>query len=351
MSETTEKSLVVLEQEQKSLEGVFTAQGIEPILKRVRELVVGQDFDVSTAKGRKQLASLANKVARTKTYLDDLGKEFVSDLKAKCKVVDESRKIARDYLDNLKEEVRKPLTEWEQAEEARVKEFEDTIAKIIQARSLSNKQGYRKDLAEMEDDLKAILELPRGDFWQEFIHRAEREMEESIAKLKAMIDEEKKRIEEKAEFERLKAEEAERKKKEEQERIKREFEEKARLEAEAKAKAEIETKEREKIEAQKRQQEAEEREKRAIKEKEEAEARAEEAKRKAIEEERARIEQQEKAKAEEQKKREADIEHRKRINNDALKSLVVHCGLTEDQAKGVVKAIASGLVPAVKINY
>ena len=40
-------------------------------------------------------------------------------LKALPKQIDESRRIVRERLDALKDEVRKPLTDWENAESAR----------------------------------------------------------------------------------------------------------------------------------------------------------------------------------------------------------------------------------------
>ena len=54
--------------------------------------------------------------------MDSAGKKLVADWKEKAKKVDESRKIARDFLDNLRDEVRRPLTEWEEAEEKRIAE-------------------------------------------------------------------------------------------------------------------------------------------------------------------------------------------------------------------------------------
>jgi hypothetical protein len=49
--------------------------------------------------------------------------------------------------------------------------------------------------------------------------------------------------------------------------------------------------------------------------------------------------------------RKANVEHRKTVNNAALNSLVEHCGLSEEQAKKVVIAIASGSISNVHIGY
>ncbi|VFS57454.1 Uncharacterised protein [Raoultella planticola] len=118
MSEITD--LVVIEK--SNAMAIFTSNDqldplIEAIEKEARSLVP----DVTTKKGRDAIASMAHKVARSKTYIDNAGKDLVAELKALPKQIDESRRVARERLDALKDEVRRPLTEWE-AEQARIAE-------------------------------------------------------------------------------------------------------------------------------------------------------------------------------------------------------------------------------------
>lgn len=80
-------------------------------------------FDVDTKKGRDAIKSLAYTVARTKTYLDDLGKDLVSQYKELPKKIDASRKYMRDSLDALRDDIRKPLDAWEE-EQARLAAIE-----------------------------------------------------------------------------------------------------------------------------------------------------------------------------------------------------------------------------------
>ena len=114
MSEITD--LVVIEK--TNALAVFTSQEqldplIEAIEKEARSLVP----DLSTKKGRDAIASMAHKVARSKTYIDNAGKDLVAELKALPKQIDESRRLVRERLDALKDEVRRPLTEWEAKQE------------------------------------------------------------------------------------------------------------------------------------------------------------------------------------------------------------------------------------------
>ena len=100
---------------------VFTGTALNELLEKIRAEVATIVPDVSTVAGRKDVASTAYKVARSKTAIDDAGKELVAEWKAKSAEVDASRKKARDYLDKLRDEVRAPLDNWE-AEQKRIED-------------------------------------------------------------------------------------------------------------------------------------------------------------------------------------------------------------------------------------
>jgi hypothetical protein len=90
---------------------------IEEVERQARQAATGLTAD--TRAGRAELASLAHRVVRTKTALDDLGKDLVAEWKAKSAAVDAQRRRIREALDGLKGAVRAPLTQWELDEEAR----------------------------------------------------------------------------------------------------------------------------------------------------------------------------------------------------------------------------------------
>src|SRR3546814_4956942 len=110
---------------------VFTTVGaIDKYLDMVRAEIDGFSGDVQTKKGRDAIASIAYKVAKSKTYLDGVGKELTDSAKELPKKIDATRKLVRDTLDAWKDEVRKPLTEWEQAEESRVAAIKMMLAEL-----------------------------------------------------------------------------------------------------------------------------------------------------------------------------------------------------------------------------
>jgi hypothetical protein len=139
-----ESELVVIEKS-NSLELFTTAKGLDPILAKIRQEIDSFVPDASSRKGRGSIASIAAKVARSKTYLDGVGKELVDRLKEQPKLVDAERKRIRDILDTWKDEVRQPLTEYENAEKARANAIKDRVSYFHKAETVEyeNSQAIR----------------------------------------------------------------------------------------------------------------------------------------------------------------------------------------------------------------
>ncbi|OBT33734.1 hypothetical protein [Klebsiella pneumoniae] len=317
--------LVVIEK--KNAMAVFTNNDqldplIELIEKEARSLVP----DVTTKKGRDAIASMAHKVARSKTYIDNAGKDLVAELKALPKQIDESRRVVRERLDALKDEVRRPLTEWE-AEQERIKAEEAMNALHAEALAM-NEEFDRQLAARIESDHEMAL-LMNDAFDRE-------------------------QAEKKAEAERLRIAR--------EEEIKRLAEEKAKREAAEKAQREIDAaaaREREAILAKERAEreqreaaERAEREKQAAVEAErrKAQEEADRIRREAEQREQARL-AEEKRKADEQARREADVKHRKTVGTDIVKALVANTSLTREQAIEVLTAVKDGRIPHTGISY
>ena len=375
--------LVVLEQ-LKPLE-IFTPAGVDDILDRITKEARSHLLDISTPEGRKHIASLAYKIAKSKTYLDDMGKDLVAEQKKQIALVDAERKRIRDTLDTLKEEVRAPLTEWENGEEVRVKAHESALTGFDAAATFATPHPPS---AEVQQRIDALASLFARD-WQEFAKRAELARDAAMKKLGDIFAASQKYEAEQAELARLRQEEADRKQREHEERLKaaaaeqarKEAQEKARKDAEAEAarvKAEQEKTEKERLRIQREKDEAEAKakkaeeellaaiakaeadraaaEQKAEQERKDAEAKAKRDAEAAVQAERDRAEAAKKAEAEAAAKREADKKHRAKVNNEALNGIVTHCNsealdITPEIAKAVIEAIAKGQVPHVKISY
>lgn len=317
--------LVVIEK--KNAMAVFTNNDqldplIEAIEKEARSLVP----DVTTKKGRDAIASMAHKVARSKTYIDNAGKDLVAELKALPKQIDESRRVVRERLDALKDEVRRPLTEWE-AEQERIKAEEAMNALHVEALAM-NEEFDRQLAARIESDHEMAL-LMNDAFDREQADKA--------------AEAERQRIAHEEEIKRLAAAAAAR---EVEKRAQREREEAAHREAVLKAQAE--QAERDRIAAE---QKAEADKQAAIEaERRKAQEEAERIRREAEQREQARL-AEEKRKADEQARREADVKHRKAVGVEVVKALMANTSLTRDQAIEVLTAVKDGRIPHTGISY
>ena len=84
---------------------VYVENGLDPYLEQITQEARAFVPDLTTIKGRKAIASMAMKVAKSKTFLDGLGKDLNAEAKAKAKIVDNERKRCRELLDALRKEI------------------------------------------------------------------------------------------------------------------------------------------------------------------------------------------------------------------------------------------------------
>lgn len=315
---------------------VFTApDAIDPHLEKIKAAVTGIVPDLSTKKGRDAIASLAFKVTKSKTYLESVGKSLADEQKEIPKKIDATRKRARDFLDNLAAEVRKPLTDWENAEKARVEglkqrlAFFDTVCQGLEDLSST----------EISDRMGQVVSTEMGETWQEFASYAEQAKMGAERTLSSAFQKRQQYEAEQEELARLRREAEERAQRDREEQIRREASEQAKREAEARQQAERD-------EADRKVREAEEAAQRAEQERLQAEERAE----RAAEQERQRIAEEQRQAEEEARRREADREHRKAINTAALEAFMAE-GIDKETAIQVITLIAKRKIPAIAITY
>ena len=334
---------------EKSLEIFTSDNGLDPFLLRIRKEIdsffVDVSMDMSFTANRKSVSSMAHKIARSKTMLDEAGKELTTKLKEMPKKVDAERKRMRELLDDWKEEVREPLTKWELAEEVRVNEIKSRIDSLDYSNStiLSN-------VNEIEAHLDILKNINIDDSFCEFKEKAESRKNKSILFLQEQLE---KRIlfeAEEAERNRIEKERlAEEERKAEDVRLERE----KRICEEAKRLAEKEAD----ILANRAKQEYERRELELKYSAEKAKREALEAKEKSkrIEEEtekRIKLEADEKARKEQEelKKREEDRENRLKITKSIIDDFI-SIGFDLETSKKICSHIQSGDIAHVKVVY
>lgn len=337
---------------------VYTAPaGLDPYLQQIRQEIDAFEPDVSTKKGRDAIASIAHKVARSKVALDNIGKQLVDELKDVPRKIDAERKRMRDLLDQWKDDVRRPLTEWEDAEEARVVAHKNAV------QGLNSHALGLGDLtaAQIRARIEVLNGTAVGPQWEEFEAEAHRVKAQALETLSAALAAREKHEAEQAELARLRAEAQACEQKEREERIAREAAERAQREAEAKAQAEREAitrreqeakaaAERRELELKLASERAEREKAEALRREQEAKAEADRKAAEAVEAEKRRVAALAAAEAAEAKRREADKQHKAQVNRAAVQALV-EGGVSEDCAKVVITLIAKKAIPAVSITY
>lgn len=321
---------------------VFGNGGVSAVLDDITARVRAIDTDISTLDGRKAVASLAFKIARSKTALDSMGANLVADWKAQAKVVDLDRRRIRDTLDELKAEVRQPLTEWELTDARRIMAHEQVLAEII---ALSTFPQPEPSTSAIKARLGSLLGDEATDWrdWQEFTKRATDARAVAICDLRALLLATETREAERAELARLRAEQVARKQRERDDNLRAEAAETARLEAEAKAALATgllaEQMERERSRLVRLQRAAET-----------AQLAAQADAAFAVAAERKQVKDVADNVAAETAKRETDKAHRATIYSE-IRAALEMLGITPHAAFEAVNAIAAGKVPHVKIEY
>lgn len=332
--------------------------------------------DTGTEKGRKAIKAFAYKITRTKTAIDDAGKQLNEEARARINAVDAERRVVKERLDALAKQVRKPLTDWETAEDDRIAEC---VAIISQ---------FKSDMVvTLEDTAESVRERGRAvwnvaldaDVFREKMDEAQAAKGLAVSTLKTALARLTKEEADRAELEALRAANAEREEREQAEREAREAEEQRLAEvkaaedrkvAEEKA-AEARRVAAEKAEAERIEQARKDAQAAAQRKAEEAQAerdrehaaqlaaerKAREDAEHAIEVERARLAVEEahrqamaKQLAAEQAQRDADQKHRTKIKT-AAKEAVMSCGADEETAKKIVVAILANEIPNVTLRF
>jgi len=344
-----EKQLPAISITPEMAPAIFIAGGLDQFLSQIRE-AVSEVPDLSTKKGRDRVASLAASVSRSKTAVEKPGRDYLRKLKEAVKPAEQEIKRFVDECDQIRDTVRLPLTEFENAEKQRVADLKDRLEALRWLGEVLDDFGKLLATEHIINRLDSVKRTEINDSWQELTAEAGVAKDAVIFKLEAALVEAQKRDAEAAELERLRAEQALSAQREREAAMLREAEERVRRETEEKNRAELEA-------AAKREADAKAAAERADRELIEAGQRAEREKQAAVDAERLRAQQaeqdrlaEEKRIADEAAKKAANVEHRREVNRGVVADLIAE-GVPEDCAKKCVEAVARMKVRNMHINY
>ncbi len=330
----------------------------EAYFAQLKAEVSTEGEDISTAAARDRIKSKAQSIRTRKAAVDRTRKGLTEHWRQQTAAVNAAGKVLEAEYDALIEVVRKPVTEWEEAEKARIAEADRIIEWLTNAKTVN----YGMTAYDVENRLDTIRGAnlnseilgPRTEMAEDLKAEAVAALTEAAAGLRAQEQQAR-------ELEQLRAE----REAAEARRRQEEAERQAAAAREAAAKAEAERIERAKVEAAEQarrdaeaaaERERIERERAAKAEIDAANARAAEAERAAAAERQrlADLEAAQKAaadaEAQEKARREADLAHREQVIGAAADALTA-LGLTKKLATAVVNAVAAGNVPNMSVRF
>ncbi|WP_431479681.1 hypothetical protein [Pseudomonas simiae] len=365
---------------------IYVAGGLNQFFEAVKAEVTGEVPDLTTVKGRARIASLAATVSKSKKAVETPGRDYLKRLKEMPKVVEAELREFVTKMDNLRDATRQPLTDWEDADQARKDKHVDGIDSMKDM-ALFGATPPASVVAQVIADLEAI-EI--NDAWEEFLAEAAQVKDQTLAKLRTLHSERAQQEAEQAELTRLRAEAEAQAQRDRDAEIARVAAEQARIQAEQEAQAERDAAARREqelldqaaatqraaaqaaldaeaaAERQRLQLELQAEQSRAAAAQAEtnriaAEQRAEQERIAAVRRQEEAVEQarlaeiaRQAAEAEEaqrqQKAREADQAHKVKIMG-AAKEALMSMNITEELAKAIVLKIARREVPNITIHF
>lgn len=331
---------------------LFTAKTLDTAITKIETDIRSIHTDISTKKGRDDVISLSVKVRDSKTLVEKVRKKLGEDLREELDGINSVGKEAVTRLQNLQDEVRLPVTEFENAEKERVDNHKMMISEIVETSILEGNDIITVEV--IENAIKQAYDLYSNREWEEFTQKAQETHEEVTQILSEKLIALKTHLAEQAELEQLRADKAIQDQKDRDAQIAKD----AKTQADGEAKILLDKIKADKAKAIQGKKDAVAKAKQDIKDFDARTKKAAEdadiAQQKAVDDERQRIADEKQAEIDAEAKRALNTKHKDGINNEALPALIHTLnkeGTPEDHAKEIIIAIATGQVPHISIKY
>jgi colicin import membrane protein len=150
---------------------IFVPGGAARVLDSIKDKARAEaaKLDVSRPKDRKAIISLSMDLRHLKVAGDESGKTLKAEYQAKITPIDAERRVWREEMDALADEIRRPVTEFEQAEETRIREHEAAVADLVWPKFNDDMEPASVEATALID---ALDHMHVARQWQEFSDRA-----------------------------------------------------------------------------------------------------------------------------------------------------------------------------------
>jgi colicin import membrane protein len=162
--------------EKKDLQVAFEDGTVDALIGRIEKEVAAFVPDLSTAKSRGEITTLAATVARSKRPLDDARKSLTEDWRDKTAKVNVHWKAAETRLDALRDSVKKPLIEWEAIDTKRKEKQRSKLFVFNPERT-----DHTMSVHEIDVIVAQVASLDIDESWEEFKTMAENALDTFLA--------------------------------------------------------------------------------------------------------------------------------------------------------------------------
>jgi hypothetical protein len=339
----------------QAMKAFSTPMGVQPFIEKIKAHASPQVYDMSIRKDREALRTLASNITQSNTFLTKTGKTQADIAKAMPNVIDAERRRVKAEVLNYRDEIRQPLTDWEDAEADRKADIKDRI-RAFASDGLDDFGTER-----LGSELEKLNSIEIDESFDEFAELARAKLDRCIVQVTGLItisqaaDVEANRLELEraalaAENQRIREQQIADDARKKAERIAKDQKQRAEDDAERErlqlqlanekqSKALMASEQARKDAEAKASQDVADAEAKAMQDVADAEFKAQQDNLAEI----ARLDA-------EAAKRESDVVHNAKINNAALDALI-SAGVDPMEAKKAVIAIAQKKIPAVTISY
>lgn len=347
---------------------LFKEGGLDSVLKEIdekaRSIILG---GVDTAKDRDNIRAIAAKVSKAKTFVQKIGTKNTEEHRSAVKESNAERDRGVSFLQGLQDDIRKPLTEYEDAEKekkARIEGHIDCLSECAAFEDDPDSDLIKERISDLEREYKF-------DWEEDVVDRASYTYDRAKSKLQGMLNQRTKYESDQKELQELRDNQAAQAKKDEEERIRKDAAEAATKEAEEKSRIERESSEKaaadqlaaekeknRRIEQDKK--DAEAKVKKAEEDRIAAEKKAEADKKAAVQAEKDRAAADKQREREKAEKREANKKHRAKIEYESIDAIVKYVFSGDNYTKEtdtqvisetITQAIIDGEIPHITITY
>ncbi len=339
---------------------LFKENGLDSVLKEIDEKARSVITEgVETKKSRDNIRAIAAKVGKDKTFIQKIGTKNTEEYRSLTKISNTERDRGVAFLQDLQDDIRKPLTEYEDAEKKRITDADQSIEKLSECAvftELSNSNGIKLRIDQLvtlyqNRDFSDFSEADQ----EKYNNRAEHIYDRTRAMLDKNLQEQIQNESDQKELQELRESQAAQAKKDEEDRIRQDAADKATKDAEEKAKTERESSEKaaaDKLAAEEEKTRRLEQDKKDAKDREDkAESDRITAEKKAEDDKKAAV-QAEKDRVAADKKREANKKHTAKINEESAKALTEALpDIFLHQSEMIINVIAAGEVTNITISY